>query len=87
MTALTELSSGSRAVVAELPRSHGLAKRLISLGLTPGSELCVLSNWGHGPLLIEVHGARLALGRGQAARVSVEPLALASPNDPASVDR
>lgn len=35
--------------------------------------MCVLQNWGRGPLIVEVHGARLALGRGQAARVEVEP--------------
>lgn len=74
MTPLVHLPPGSRAVVVDLPHARGLAKRLIALGLTPGAELVVLRNWGHGPLLIEVHGARLALGRGQAARVGVEPL-------------
>jgi hypothetical protein len=48
--------------------------RLISLGLTPGAELRVLQNRGRGPLIIEVHGARLAMGRGQAARVTVAPM-------------
>jgi len=43
-------------------------------GLNPGSEIQNLQNWGRGPLIVEVHGARLALGRGQAARVVVEPL-------------
>jgi ferrous iron transport protein A len=74
MTSLADLPPCSRAVVAELPHSRGLAKRLIALGLTPGAEVRVLQNWGHCPLIIEAHGARLALGRGQAARVIVEPL-------------
>lgn len=74
MTSLIELCPGTRAVVGTLPRAHGLARRLIALGLTPGAEIRVVQNRGHGPLIIEVHGARLALGRGQAAHVAVEPL-------------
>jgi len=75
MRSLAGLACGASAVVTELPHTHGLAKRLISLGLTPGAEVRVLQNWGHGPLIVEVHGARVALGRGQAARVRVRPLA------------
>jgi ferrous iron transport protein A len=74
MTSLADLCRYSRAVVAGLPHSRGLAKRLIALGLTPGAEVRVLQNRGHCPLIIEVHGARLALGRGQAARVTVDLL-------------
>jgi len=74
MRPLAGLPKGARARVAELPRPHGLAKRLCALGLTPGAEVCVLQNRGRGPLIVEVHGARLALGRGQADRVAVELL-------------
>lgn len=74
MTWLALLPSGSRAVVSALPSSRGLAKRLIALGLTQGAEVRVLQNRGRGPLLIEVHGCRLALGWGQAMRVAVDPL-------------
>ena len=73
MRSLIQVPSGSRCVVGSLPHASGLAKRLIALGLTPGAEVCVLQNRGRGPLIVEVHGARLALGRGQAARVEVEP--------------
>lgn len=75
MISLAALPSGARAVVVGLPHMRGLAKRLVSLGLTPGAEVQVLQNWGRGPLTVEVRCARLALGRGQAARVMVEPLA------------
>ena len=73
MNSLAQLPCGACAIVATLPRSHGLAKRLIALGLTPGAEVCVLQNRGRGALIVEVHGARLALGRGQAERVAVDP--------------
>ena len=36
--------------------------------------MCVLQNRGRGALIVEVHGARLALGRRQADRVTVEPV-------------
>lgn len=74
MRPLTRLPKGARARVAGLPEPHVLAKRLCALGLTPGAEVCVLQNRGRGPLIVEVHGARLALGRGQADRVEVEVL-------------
>jgi ferrous iron transport protein A len=87
MTTLAHLRHDSRAVVAELPRARGLAERLIALGLTPGAEVRVLQNRGHGPLIVEVHGARLALGRGQAARVMVEVAGLdAAEAEPTGTD-
>lgn len=75
MSPLTHLANGSSGLIAALPRQCGLAKRLISLGLVPGARVVVLQNRGRGPLIVEVHGARIALGRGQAERVSVEPCA------------
>ena len=74
MNPLSELPSGTRGLVSSLPQGHGLAKRLIALGLTPGAEVEVLQNRGQGPLIVEVHGARLALGRGQARQVAVKPM-------------
>jgi Fe2+ transport system protein FeoA len=71
---LTRLPRGARATVAALPQPHGLARRLCSLGLTPGAELRVLQNRGSGPVIVEVHGARLALGRAQADRLTVDLL-------------
>jgi Fe2+ transport system protein FeoA len=75
MTWLSLVPAGSRAVVSALPGAQGLAKRMIALGLTPGAEVKVLQNRGRGPLIIEVHCARLALGWSQAAKVAVRPVA------------
>ena len=46
--------------------------RLADLGFTPGSMVRVLKSFGSGPLLIEVKGSRIALGRGLAMKVLVE---------------
>ena len=92
MTSLGRLPKGARGTVAGLPQPHVLAKRLCALGLTLGSEVRVLQNRGSGPLIVEVHGARLALGRGQADRVAVEeldqapPAESAAPAEPAEAD-
>ncbi|MGI5939913.1 MAG: FeoA family protein [Thermoleophilia bacterium] len=72
MITLAALAVGQQALVVALPRHGGLARRLIALGLTPGSEVRVVHNRGRGPLIVEAHGARIALGRGQAERVIVE---------------
>mgnify|MGYP001770278464 CR=1 FL=1 len=72
MRSLAELPTGTVGQVAALPHHHGLARRLIALGLTPGAEVRVLQNRGRGPLIVEAHGARIALGRRQADRVAVE---------------
>ena len=82
MIPLDRLPSCTPAVVAELPQGRGLAHRLLSLGMNPGAEIECLQNRGSGPLLVKVQGARLALGRRQAARVMVEPLAGAEHRPP-----
>ena len=45
--------------------------RLACLGFTPGAEVVLLQNYGRGPLIARVRGARLALGRGEAEKVRV----------------
>lgn len=86
MISLSLLPPGASGVVAALPESKGLACRLISLGLTPGAEVHMLQNRGRGAVILEVHGARLALGRGQAERVDVEPVPHEAERVPHSTD-
>jgi Fe2+ transport system protein FeoA len=52
--------------------------RLAAMGVTPGSVLKVCCNLG-GPLIVEVKGSRLSMGRGMASRVLVESKADAGP--------
>ena len=52
-------------------------KRLADLGLTPGTVLRVVQADAWGPLIVAFKDdARLALGRGMAHKIMVEPLAL-----------
>ena len=49
-------------------------KRMADLGLNIGMTISVVSPNIHGPLILEVKDSRLAIGRGMAHHILVEPL-------------
>ncbi len=54
-------------------RDEGFEKRLMDMGLTPGTKVTVVKSAPfHGPLEVLVRGSRLALGRGMAEKIFVE---------------
>ena len=69
---LTHVSKGSKVVLSSISNGHGLRKRLQDMGLTPGVEFRIITKSQGGPVIVEVRGARLALGRGIAERIDVE---------------
>ncbi len=78
---LTALRNGEAGIVTSIEAGHGrgwgrgwgFKKRLMDLGLTPGTRVTVVKSAPfHGPLEILVRGSRLALGRGMAERILVE---------------
>lgn len=73
VTTLLNLGSGQAGTVVGCGGGHGLVSRFAAMGFTPGSLVTVINNHGRGPILVLVHGARVALGRGEAARVLVRP--------------
>jgi ferrous iron transport protein A len=68
---LSELAPHQEAWVAELHGGKGFVSRLAILGFTPGAVLTMMQNFGHGPLIVRVRDTRIALGRGEAAKVIV----------------
>lgn len=70
---LTMAAPGQAVRLVKILAGRDLVHRLAELGLTPGVELRVLRDAG-GPLLLAVRDARLALGRGMAAKVIVKPV-------------
>lgn len=48
-------------------------ERLAALGFVPGALLAVQSNYGRGPVIVNIRGARVAVGRGQAHKILVRP--------------
>lgn len=53
-------------------RGRNFRARCLALGLSPGAEVEVVRNSGHGPLIVSVRGTRVALGRGEAEGLLVK---------------
>lgn len=67
---LEEVAAGKRGVVRQLGGGPDFAARLAAMGPAVGAPVEVLQNRGHGPAL--VRGTRIALGRGEALKITVE---------------
>jgi ferrous iron transport protein A len=68
---LTELSKGERAIISQFEMSIATVNRLLSLGFTPGVEISMIQNFGRGPLVVNVRGTRVALGRSEASGILI----------------
>ena len=68
---LTVLKKGDRARVAELQGGRTFGRRLADMGILPGTPLTVVV--GGGPVILELRGQRVVIGRGMAHRVMVQP--------------
>jgi len=51
---------------------RGLVARLASMGLVPGASIRLLSGDRGGPVVLDVKGTRVAIGRGMAHKIFVE---------------
>ncbi len=70
---LTTLNGGESAVVQSLRGGARFRSRLAALGFTPGANIRMLQNLGHGPVLVTIRDTRIALGRGEACKIHVRP--------------
>jgi len=69
---LARLKTGGKARVLDLGGA-GINRRLVSLGIGPGTELEVVSvHPFRGPVVVRVDGAQVAIGRGLAEKIKVE---------------
>lgn len=69
---LSMASVGQGLKVVGLKGGMGFHRRLADMGLVPGAEVKLVCSQNHGPVLIDLKGSRLALGRGMAHRIIVE---------------
>lgn len=69
---LAQIQSGKRAHVLDVQGGRQMLARLATFGFVRGAEVQVLQNYGIGPVIVQIHGARVALGRGEAERILVE---------------
>jgi len=68
---LTALQPQERGRVYALPQARRVTSQLATLGFTPGAEVTMLQNYGWGPVIVSVRGARIALGRREARGIRV----------------
>ncbi len=69
---LAHLPVGETAIVVDFHGGRMVNNRLASLGFTPGVQVSMAQNYGHGPLIVTVRGTRVALGRGEAMMIIVK---------------
>lgn len=62
---------GQIVSVAALAGGGEYRSRLLALGLIPGVEVSLLQDTGCGPMIVRIHGSRLALDRDLAERVLI----------------
>jgi ferrous iron transport protein A len=75
MLPLTMVTPGEDVRLITIQGGRGIRQRLADIGLTPGTVLQVVQSDGWGPLIVAFKDdARLALGRGMAHKIMVEPL-------------
>jgi len=70
---LRDVKAGQMVVIKSLWGGFGQRRKLLGLGIYPGEKIKMLQSAGFGgPVLIEVRGVEVALGRGIAGKVEVE---------------
>ncbi|MGQ9667265.1 MAG: FeoA family protein [Anaerolineae bacterium] len=69
---LDVVPAGETVLLQEIVGGRGIISRLAALGFTPGAPLTMVQNFGHGPLIVQVRDARIALGRGEARHILVQ---------------
>lgn len=68
---LAMAAPGEVVTVIEIIAGGGLQRRLADMGLTPGVRVRVINSQMPGPVLIDLRGSRVALGRGIAQKIAV----------------
>jgi len=71
---LAMLQENCEAVIVEVRGGMGLTRRLAEIGFTNGTRVKVLHSAPPGPMLVMVRGSRIALGKGVAMKIMVNPV-------------
>jgi len=68
---LDSLDARQTGVIVSVSGGRGFVSRLATLGFVPGAPVTMIQNYGVGPVIVSVRDAKIALGRGQAAKIVV----------------
>ncbi len=64
---------GSQVIIDELKGGPGFYRRLIDMGLLPGTNIEIISGGTNGPIIIAKDGIRIGIGARMAAKIFVRP--------------
>jgi len=71
---LAMMAEGESGEIVDVRGGRGIVRRLIDMGLAPGTRVEVVSGaGGPGAMIVRVGGTKIGLGRGMARRVMVRP--------------
>ena len=69
---LAFLPEGGSGIVVQIRGGANVLRRISEMGLTEGTLVHVVKSVGPGPLVVEVRGTRIALGRGISMKIFVK---------------
>jgi len=69
---LSLLKPGDSAVVVNVYGCPRLRSKLYSIGIAPGVVVKVVEKYSRGPVILEVNGARIAVGSNMASKIFVK---------------
>lgn len=70
-SSLASSPAGSAVRIMHLTGGPEARRKLLDMGLVPGEHLRVQRNDGDGPLLVQIHGGSVMIGRGLAEKIRV----------------
>ena len=72
-TSLVDIGIGQSGLITQITGGHGQRRHLRSIGLREGKEIRIVTKQPvGGPIIVEMDGTRIAIGRGMAMHVLVE---------------
>lgn len=69
---LLQLQTGQNAILKDITWDMKIKRKLYDMGMTPGTPICMINSSGRGPVILDVRGSRLALGRAIIGKIEVE---------------
>ncbi|AXV38439.1 MAG: ferrous iron transport protein A [Methanobacteriaceae archaeon] len=73
MKNLTDVKPGKKVIITEIKGGFGVKNRFESLNIREGKQIQIASSAPfRGPLVLNVDGCKVAIGRGMATKILVE---------------
>lgn len=66
------MQPGMKGVVRDIVGGRGVVRKLMELGMVPGTLVEVIYNHVRGPVIVRVRGMEMAVGRGAASKILVD---------------